>query len=236
MKKTIAILLAALMLLSVSAACAKKKSKKTGSADSGANDVFGIASPTPVPDPLAELYGTWVLQTSDETDVLRFRENHTVTSRIIIPASGIDWLKDSYYTVENGQIVIDGNSAADYSIRGDKLTLVIDGVDYVLTRDDSAESMLTATPVPVSDQGPVDRLYGTWELEQDGIIMTMEFKANGTLIIEGYYDGGLMMSQEYTYTVENGLITVDGDSEPYTLSGNTLTLGEGADAMVFTRR
>mgnify|MGYP002626089805 CR=1 FL=1 len=84
-----------------------------------------------------------------------------------------------------------------------------------------------------------DAIIGTWAHEetQDGMAtkMTMQFKKDGTLIIKGYLNGEELMSEEEQYTIEDGKIIVDGEPEVYSISGKTLTLGEGEDAMEFTK-
>ena len=85
-----------------------------------------------------------------------------------------------------------------------------------------------------------DALIGTWAHEetQSGMTakMTMEFTKDGKLIIKGYMGDAEMMSEEKTYKVEGDKIIVDGDAQTFKISGKTLTLGEGEDALVFTKQ
>ena len=112
----------------------------------------------------------------------------------------------AYYTIENGQIVIDGDGV-DYEIRGDKLILsggaLTEGMEEVgldcleLTRLSSEEPFIPEPepeegedpedpPVDIPTEGDLDpALLGTWagSIEADGTMMDMP-DLDATLIID----------------------------------------------------
>jgi len=93
-------------------------------------------------------------------------------------------------------------------------------------------------------------IVGTWELtggegeeaEQQvkmmlamGMTMTFTFNADGTGSMKMVF-GGEDQSQDFEYTLENGEIVIQGEGEPYTLDGDTLTIDMEGTKMVFTRK
>jgi hypothetical protein len=74
-------------------------------------------------------------------------------------------------------------------------------------------------------------LAGIWESEDMG---TIEFFSNGTLVWGGYITG--------TWTAEKNRLMIDfggmaeGGSMDYKLSGKTLTLTDGGQSMIFTKK
>lgn len=119
MKKTIAILLAALMVLA-SIACGGKKSDS--------------------------VVGTWELTDGEGEEAqqtvrmmlalgmtMTFTFNEDGTGHMKMDVMGQQQDQDFNYTIENNQIVIDG-AGADYKLDGDKLTIQVEGMAMIFDR------------------------------------------------------------------------------------------------------
>ncbi|MBR0507283.1 MAG: lipocalin family protein [Clostridia bacterium] len=122
MKKWIAILLVAMMALAL-VACGSKGGAKGNT-----------------------IVGTWVLtggegDEADQTVQLMLAYGMTMTFTFNEDGTGSETMsygeegdtQNFTYTLENGQIVIEG-SGADYKLDGDKLTIQIEGMGLVFTR------------------------------------------------------------------------------------------------------
>lgn len=114
-------------------------------------------------------------------------------------------------------------------------------------KDDNKTTTTTPvidTPVatlPVSD-GPAaatDALQGSWGVTEEGMEIIYTFNGDGTGVVEM-----MGMALDMTYTIDGSsvtyTITVAGESESQTLdfavNGNELTLTDGTDALVFTKK
>ena len=135
MKKTIAILLVALMALTLFAACGSK----TDNDNSDKNDAGEPAKsdPTPVPDPNAELYGTWAVDfasmMSEEEKAameamgvsldqlkMEFTFNADGTGKAVMEMMGESENADFTYTVKDGKL---------------EMTMTVDGETNTQTTD-----------------------------------------------------------------------------------------------------
>ncbi len=151
MKKTIAVILAAIMALTAIACAGKEQSMPKDEPAATAAPESG-STPEPVPAPESEpvsdepIVGDWDLcagsgeESQQSVDLLlamgmtmsfTFRADGSGSSSI--GYAGETETKEFVYTLENGQIVIDG-SGTDYSIEDDLLTLDVDGSALVFKR------------------------------------------------------------------------------------------------------
>ncbi|MBQ1820330.1 MAG: lipocalin family protein [Clostridia bacterium] len=151
MKKTIAILLVALMALTLFAACGSK----TDNDNSDKNDAGEPAKsdPTPVPDPNAELYGTWTLAGGEGEDaeqavamMMAFGMTMTFTFNEDGTGSEDASFRDETqsvpftYTAENGKLTMvpqvedQETSESDYRIEDGKLYLTVDDQALIFTK------------------------------------------------------------------------------------------------------
>ena len=89
-----------------------------------------------------------------------------------------------------------------------------------------------------------DALLGSWGYTENGITMVYTFKEDNTVslsITNGDVAGSEATSVDYTYTAdgERVMLIIEGESSdyaPYTINGDTLTIGEGSTAMDLTRQ
>ncbi len=85
--------------------------------------------------------------------------------------------------------------------------------------------------------GAKNPLVGKWQATNGSV--TFDFKSSGKVEVAT----ATGESGTGTYKVENGKLAIssdiwsspEGDWQPFTVSGNTLTLGEGQGALMFSR-
>jgi uncharacterized repeat protein (TIGR02543 family) len=120
---------------------------------------------------------------------------------------------------------IDGYS---YTVSGNKLTLPNnEGFDIVLTK---------VTSVSGSGYGGDTRLHGTWTATQGSQTVSLTFNSNGVWELSPSQSGIWKADGNNIYLYYPNIGSVGASVMPYTISGSTLTIGEGTNSSEFTKQ
>lgn len=232
-KRILSLILALLMVATLFAACGdeKRSSKK----DKDEKDVV-----TTEAAPADPLQGSWYAEPDGVEMTFTFNGDGTGS----VETMGMTM--DTTYTVSGNTISLTmsfmGESETtefEYSVSGNELSLTTDGETQVFTKKGTASKPSTNSGSVGGSVSSSDPLKGSWSAEQDGVEMTFTFNGDGTGSVET-----MGVSMDTTYTISGNTVELTmsfmGESETqeleYSINGNELTLTDGVDPIVFTKK
>ncbi len=91
------------------------------------------------------------------------------------------------------------------------------------------------------DDFDLDAILSMFKVSSLGELITMELKADGTVTMKNAMDAmdsdeDSTMSGTWKQEGDKVSITIDGDTQEFTLNGSELSGGEGDEAMVFVKK
>lgn len=91
------------------------------------------------------------------------------------------------------------------------------------------------------DDFDLDAILSMFKVSSLGELITMELKADGTVTMKNVMDAmdsdeDSTMSGTWKQEGDKVSITIDGDTQEFTLNGSELSGGEGDEAMVFVKK
>ena len=100
------------------------------------------------------------------------------------------------------------------------------------------EDMLKAVS---GDNFDLDAVLSEYKVSSLGELITMELKADGTVTVKDAMDAldsdeDSTVSGTWKQEGDKVSITIDGDTQEFTLNGSELSGGEGDEAMVFVKK
>lgn len=144
------------------------------------------------------------------------------------------------YTLEGNQIMANG-LPGEVRLEGDMLFLTENGIEYRLTRmcaGETDERLLGLWEVDLQSvagsSGMKQEEYSALLAQDPAMKMTMQFTAEGILVMEGTFMGETQR-QEKLYSVLDGKIVTNNESAAYFIQGDVLVLYQETMAMVLYR-
>lgn len=91
------------------------------------------------------------------------------------------------------------------------------------------------------DNFDLDSVLSMFKVSSLGELITMEFKADGTVTMKNVMDAlgsdeDATMSGTWKQEGDKVSITIDNDTQEFTLNGSELSGGEGEESMVFVKK